>query len=223
MTEVRVAIVEDQDAVREGLALLIDAAEGYRCVGAYADAEAAIDEIGRDPPDVVLMDIGLPGMDGIEATRRLRGAAAGPQVMMLTVYEDESRIFESLRAGATGYVLKKTPPSELLDAIASLHRGGSPMSSQIARRVVEVFHEPAPSAAATADLTDREREILELLVRGYRYREIGARLFITLDTVRTHIRHIYEKMQVRSRSQATARYLGLDEEGRSRPPGGPMT
>lgn len=130
------------------------------------------------------------------------------QIMMLTVYDDETRIFDSLRAGATGYVLKKTPPAALLDAITVLHEGGSPMSSEIARRVVEVFHAPPERTDPTVELTGREREILELLSRGFRYREIGERLFISLDTVRTHIRHIYQKMQVRSRTEATARYLG---------------
>jgi DNA-binding NarL/FixJ family response regulator len=128
---------------------------------------------------------------------------------MLTVYEDDARIFESLRAGATGYVLKKTPSDTLLEWIGVMHRGGSPISSQIARRVIETFHSPVRVADPTAELTPREREILELLVRGYRYREIGDRLFISLDTVRTHVRHIYEKMQVRSRAEAAARYHGM--------------
>jgi DNA-binding NarL/FixJ family response regulator len=130
---------------------------------------------------------------------------------MLTVYEDEARIFESLRAGATGYVLKKTPPDKLLEWIGVLHRGGSPISSQIARRVIETFHRPPPQPDSTADLTPREHEILELLVRGFRYNEIGEQLFISLDTVRTHVRHIYEKMHVRSRAEAAARYHGLRE------------
>jgi DNA-binding NarL/FixJ family response regulator len=207
--EIRVAIVEDQDEVREGLAYLVDSAEGFHCAGAYADAETALDELDRSAPDVVLMDIGLPRMDGIEATRRVRERRPATQVMMLTVYEDEGRIFDSLRAGATGYVLKKTPPAQLLEWIGVLHGGGSPISSQIARRVIEVFHHPTPATDATADLTPREREILELLVRGYRYAEIGEQLFISLDTVRTHVRHVYEKMQVRSRAEAAARYHGL--------------
>jgi DNA-binding NarL/FixJ family response regulator len=208
---IRVAVVEDQDEVREGLALLVRTSPGFTCVGAFGDAEGVLDQLPRLHPDVLLMDIGLPGMDGIEATRRIRDAHPDVQVMMLTVYEDEARIFRSLRAGATGYVLKTTPPRQLLDSITTLHRGGSPMSSSIARRVVEEFQRPAPSEESTAALTPREREILELVVRGYRYREIGKELFISLDTVRTHIRHIYEKMHVRSRGEAVARYTGLDE------------
>jgi DNA-binding NarL/FixJ family response regulator len=206
--DVRVAIVEDQDEVRDGLAYLVDAAEGFLCAGAFADAETAIAALDACAPDVVLMDIGLPRMSGIEATRLIRSRRPLTQVMMLTVYEDEARIFDSLRAGATGYVLKKTPPEQLLEWIRVLHRGGSPISSQIARRVIEVFHRPAAEPDPTADLTPREREILELLVRGYRYGEIAEQLFISLDTVRTHIRHIYEKMQVRSRAEAAARYHG---------------
>lgn len=206
--EIRVAIVEDRDDVRQGLAFLVEGAEGFRCTGAYADAESALAELERAEPDVVLMDIGLPGMSGIDAVPLIRERKPRTQVMMLTVYEDESRVFDSLRAGATGYVLKKTPPAQLLEWIAVLHQGGSPMSSQIARRVVEVFQRAPARPDPTSELTAREREILELLVRGFRYREIGKQLFISLDTVRTHIRHIYEKMQVRSRTEATARYLG---------------
>jgi DNA-binding NarL/FixJ family response regulator len=207
--EIRVAIVEDREDVRDGLAFLIDSADGFRCAGAFSDAETAIEQIDTAAPDVILMDIGLPGMDGIEATRLIRQKRPATQVMMLTVYEDDARIFESLRAGATGYVLKKTPSDTLLEWIGVMHRGGSPISSQIARRVIETFHSPVRVADPTAELTPREREILELLVRGYRYREIGDRLFISLDTVRTHVRHIYEKMQVRSRAEAAARYHGM--------------
>jgi DNA-binding NarL/FixJ family response regulator len=203
---IRVVIIEDQDEIRRGLAYLIGASPGFTAVGEFADAESALARLDALTPDVVLMDIGLPGMSGIEAVKLIRTRRPATQVMMLTVYEDESRIFESLRAGATGYVLKTTPPARLLDAISALHQGGSPMSSQIARRVVEMFHQSGADDPA-GTLTTREREILELLVRGYRYREIGERLGIMLDTVRTHIRHIYEKMQVRSRTEATARYL----------------
>jgi DNA-binding NarL/FixJ family response regulator len=193
--------------VRRGLVTLVTGADGFAAVSDHGDAESALTVLPRIAPDVVLMDIGLPGMDGIEATMRIRDTHPSVQVMMLTVYADDARIFESLRAGANGYVLKTTPAAALLDAIASVHAGGSPMSSTIARRVVGFFHEAPHAPDPTAELTPRERDILALLVEGFRYREIGAQLGIALDTVRTHIRHIYEKMQVRSRTEATARYL----------------
>lgn len=206
---IRVVVVEDLGDVRRGLVALIASADGFCTVGDFGDAEAALGALTVLRPDVVLMDIGLPGMSGIDAARKIRAAYPAVQVMMLTVYEDENRIFESLRAGATGYVLKTTPAERLLAAIASLHAGGSPMSSSIARRVVGFFHQAGGERTAdpAADLTAREREILDLLVQGFRYREIGDTLGISLDTVRTHIRHIYEKMQVRSRTEATARVL----------------
>jgi len=210
---ITVAIVEDVPEVRRGLVSLVGAAPGFLCAGEYGDAESALAAFARQRPDVVLMDIGLPGISGIEAARRIRESHPTVQVMMLTVYEDESRIFESLRAGATGYVLKTMPADRLLEAIASVKAGGSPMSSSIARRVVGFFHHSGRATDPAADLTGREREILDLLVEGFRYREIGERLGISLDTVRTHIRHIYEKMQVRSRTEATVRYLRWEGRG----------
>lgn len=210
---IRVAIVEDRAEVREGLAALIGASEGFVCLARFGDAESflagvASDSGDRPELDVALMDIGLPGMDGIEAVRRLRRARPDVQAMMLTVYEDDDHVFEALRSGATGYVLKTTPPADLLDALRSLHAGGSPMSSGIARRVVEAFHRGPVVAEDEAPLTPREAEILDLLVQGFRYREIAERLFISLDTVRTHVRHVYEKMHVRSRAEAAAKVLG---------------
>lgn len=206
---IRVAIIEDRTDAREGLRYLIDLSAGCRVFGAYGAAEQALDAFEAAQPDVVLMDIELPGIDGIEATRRIRSDFPHVQVMMLTVYEDDERIFRSLEAGATGYVLKKTPPAQLVRDIATVHAGGSPMTSGIARRVVQTFHAP-PTAAPESPLdtlTPREEEILALLAEGHRYREIGEKLFISLDTVRTHIRHIYEKLQVRSRTEAAVTYL----------------
>jgi DNA-binding NarL/FixJ family response regulator len=205
---ITVAIVEDRTDVREGLGALVDASEGFVCSGAFGDAEAFLRALGREPLDVVLMDIGLPGMSGIEAVRVLHTRRPDVQAMMLTVFEDDDHVFEALRSGATGYVLKTTPPGELLDAIVQLHAGGSPMSSGIARRVVEAFHRPPLVSRGEDPLTPREQEILALLVQGYRYREIADRLFISIDTVRTHVRHVYEKMHVRSRAEATVKYLG---------------
>lgn len=207
-TPIQIAIIEDRTEIREGLATLIDASEGFRCVGTFDAAEPVVEHAASLTAEVVLMDIGLPGMDGVEATHRLKTARPDVQVMMLTVYEDDDHVFGALQAGATGYVLKKMPPAQLLAHIRMLAEGGSPMSSQIARRVVETFHRPARSAADEADLTSREREVLALLVQGHRYREIAEALHISLDTVRTHIRHIYEKMHVRSRTEATLKYLG---------------
>ena len=203
---IRVAIVEDRTEVRQGLGYLIDGSDGFTCVGLFGDAESALEALSPETVDVVLMDIGLPGMKGTEAVKHLAGP--GVQVMMLTVYEDDDYVFTSLQNGATGYVLKTTPPAELLRSITSLAAGGSPMSSGIARRVVETFHRGPLVAEEEEPLTPREREILELLVQGFRYREIAERLFISIDTVRTHIRHVYEKMHVRSRAEATLKYLG---------------
>ncbi len=205
---IRVAIVEDRVEVRQGLGYLIDASEGFVCVGTYEDAESALAVLSGENVDVVLMDIGLPGMLGTEAVKRLRADHPSIQVMMLTVYEDDDHVFASLQNGASGYVLKTTPPAELLDAITRIHAGGSPMSSGIARRVVETFHRAPLTEADEEPLTEREEEILDLLAQGYRYREIAEQLFISIDTVRTHIRHIYEKMHVRSRAEATLKYLG---------------
>lgn len=205
---IKVAIVEDREDVRAGLAYLIDGSPGFDCVGAYESAEEAISGFKQADVNVVLMDIGLPGMNGIEAVRIIKEKWPHIQIMMLTVYEDDERMFKSLKAGATGYVLKKTPPARLLQNIQSLHEGGSPMSSQIARRLVESFHAPEQKPASEDEqLTPREEEILGLLAQGFRYKEIADQLFISLDTVRTHIRHIYEKMHVRSRTEATIKYL----------------
>ncbi|NND71122.1 MAG: response regulator transcription factor, partial [Rhodothermales bacterium] len=196
--EITVAIVEDRDDARQGLGYLINGSVGFRCTGMFDNAEEALKSLSAMTPDVILMDIGLPGMDGIEAVRQIKEKWPGIQLMMLTVYEDDERMFNSLKAGATGYVLKKTPPAQLLRNIRSLHEGGSPMSSQIARRLVESFHKPTPSQPSDEEeLTPREEEVLQLLAQGFRYQEIADQKFISLDTVRTHIRHIYENMHVR--------------------------
>lgn len=204
---INVAIVEDIDEIRFGLATLISGSPGFKCVGTYATAEEALAAIPRHRVDVVLMDIELPGMSGIECIRKLKAKMPDLQIMMLTVFEDEEKIFQSLRAGASSYLLKKTPPAKLLEAIEELHRGGSPMSAGVARKVVHAFQHQQDSPDETQNLSAREKEILSLLARGYRYKEIADALFISVETVRTHLHRIYEKLHVRSRTEATIRYL----------------
>ena len=197
-----IAIVEDEDDVREGLAMLINGSEGFRCVQTYSSAEKALPDIVKNKPDVVLMDINLPGISGIECTRQLKACQPGLPIMVLTVYDDDEKIFESLKAGACGYLLKKTPPAKILEAIVELYDGGSPMSSRIARKVVQTFQAIGASSEETENLSKREHDILFYLAKGYRYKEIAEALFISIETVRTHLRNIYDKLHVRSRSEA---------------------
>ena len=197
---INVAIVEDNPIIREGLTYLINTSPGFQCVGACATAESALEEIPRIQPDVVLMDIGLPGMSGIECIRQLKERSPKVQTMMLTVFEDAEKIFQSLAAGASGYLIKTTPPAKLLEAIQELHQGGSPMSNQIARRLVEFFQQPRSSFSAVNQLSDREQEVLSILAKGFLYREIAQALGISVDTVRTHIRSIYDKLHVHTRT-----------------------
>ncbi|HOW65250.1 MAG TPA: response regulator transcription factor [Candidatus Paceibacterota bacterium] len=199
---IKIAIVEDNRTVREGLAFLVGNSPGFECVGQWASGEEALDHAPKIKPNVVLMDIGLPGMSGIECITRLKEILPDTQVMMLTVFEDDDRVFQSLSAGATGYLLKKTHSAQILEAIADLHRGGAPMSSQIARRVVEAFKKSADPPSDVDALTPREKEILGYLANGFLYKEIAEMLGIRVDTVRTHIRNLYEKLQVRTRMQA---------------------
>ncbi|TAK67237.1 MAG: response regulator transcription factor [Bacteroidetes bacterium] len=204
---ITVAIVEDNKVIREGLSVLINGSDGFSCVATYPTAEAAIKNIDKDAPDIILMDIQLPGMSGIECVRKLKATNPSIQIMMQTIYEDDERIYDSLVSGASGYILKKTPPSKLLEAIQDLHNGGSPMSSQIARKVVQAFQKMNSVTNETENLSPRENEILSYLAKGYRYKEIADILFISIETVRTHLRNIYEKLQVRSRTEAVLKYL----------------
>lgn len=208
---IKVAIVEDDARFRESLAVLINGADGFRCVGAYPNAETALRELPRAWPDVLLMDINLPKMSGIECVQRLKEANRALQVIMVTVYMDSEQIFKSLKAGASGYLIKKTSPAKLLEAIAEVHAGGSPMSNQIARRVVQFFQEVEPNAAdETRNLSKRELEILGYLAKGYQYKEIAETLCISFQTVCAHVRHIYEKLHVRSRTEAVVKFLGRE-------------
>lgn len=202
---IRIMIVEDDTAVREGLRMLIDGSEGYSCTDACATAEEALTKIPLSNPQVVLMDINLPGMNGIECVVCIKNAWPEIQVMMLTVFDNTDEIFKSLSGGATGYLLKKTPPAKLLEAITELVNGGSPMSGEIARKVVTTFAQPANHRLSESNLTAREEEILSYLSKGYLYKEIAAELFISIETVRTHIRKIYQKLQVRTRTEALLR------------------
>jgi len=204
---ISIAIVEDIDVIRSGLVSLIESSDDYQCVGAYSNGEEALEGIPTVGADIVLMDINLPGISGIECIRRLKVTLPKLQIMMLTVFEDEEKIFESLRAGASSYMLKKTPPAKLLDALHDLRGGGSPMSSGIARKVVQAFQQMPNSSKETQNLSKREQEILSYLAKGYRYKEIADVLFISIETVRTHLRNIYEKLQVRSRTEAVLKYL----------------
>ena len=204
----RVALVEDDAHVRAGLRELIAASPGCSCVADFGTAEEALARLPALEVEVLLMDIQLPGMSGIECIRRIKADRPALQVMMLTVFEDHDRIFQSLAAGASGYLLKQTPADQLLEALRELQRGGSPMSTQIARRVVETFREPASTRDPGAGLSPRERDIVARLARGFLYKEIAAQLGISVETVRTHLHSIYEKLHVRSRTEAVMKLYG---------------
>jgi len=189
------------------LSVLISGSAGFQCVATYPTAENALKYLPAHKPDVVLMDIQLPGMSGIECVRDLKKLLPDLQIMMLTVYEDDDNVFKSILAGASGYVLKKTPPSELLEAISDLHNGGSPMSDRIARKVVQAFQQMGKSSRETENLTQRESEILSYVAKGFQDKEIAEKFFLSSETVRTHLRNIYKKLHVRSRTEATLKYL----------------
>jgi DNA-binding NarL/FixJ family response regulator len=201
-----VAIVEDDWAVRENLALLISKAPGFSCVATCESAEEALLRLPSLAPDVVLMDINLPGKDGISCVAALRDVLRKTQVIMLTIEEDSEKVFDSMKAGATGYLVKHVSPQEILEAVAEVHRGGAPMSSHIARKVVTAFRQPTVVVGEEANLTTREEEVLRLLAKGRRSKEIADELDVSMGTVNTHVRHIYEKLHVRSRAEAVARF-----------------
>ena len=207
---IKVAIVEDSRGTRESLAELLGRAPTLRCVGAHANGEEALRDIPVEQPDVVLMDINLPGMSGIECVSRIRERLPKTQVLMLTTYEEADLIFDSLRNGASGYLLKNMPPSELVQAVEQVHSGGAPMSMQIARKVVNHFRQIKQPTSEVEKLTKREHEILSLLAKGYLYKEIADQLGITLSTVRAHLHTIYEKLHVQSRTQAVVKFLGAE-------------
>ena len=210
---IAVSIVEDDAQARKILAGWISRASGFRLAGEWGDAESALGVLPEKQPNVVLMDINLPGMSGVEAVKKLKPLLPNTQFMMLTVYEDTDHIYNALAAGATGYLLKQTSREELLGAVDDVHRGGSPMTSNIARKVVQSFKQASTSVPPGEELSPREQEVLELLARGYLYKEIAERLNISVPTVNTYVRRMYEKLHVRSRAQAVAKYAHLTEAG----------
>jgi DNA-binding NarL/FixJ family response regulator len=210
---IRVAIVEDDPGVRAGLVSIVRRAARLQLAGSYDCAEAALKGIPEDLPDVLLADINLPGRSGIELVAELKGRFPRLLIMMITVYEDGDQIFASLQAGASGYLLKRSTPAEIVQATEQLHAGGSPMSPEIARKVVSFFHRSSTQPAELKQLTARELEILTELSQGYLYKEIADRLKIGLETVRTHVHHIYEKLHVQSRTEAVVKFLQQDGRG----------
>ena len=204
---IKVAIIEDRREIREGLAMLISGTEGFRCTGAYRSMEEALDKIGFDMPDVVLNDIGLPGMSGIDGIKLLKERHPDLFILMLTVYDDDDRIFDAMCAGASGYLLKKTPPARLLESLKEAVAGGAPMSPEVARRVISLFREIRPTERADYDLTPHESRLLKLFVDGHNYKTAAAELGVTVHTVSFHLRSIYDKLQVHSKSEAVAKAI----------------
>ncbi|MFN3407972.1 MAG: response regulator [Limisphaerales bacterium] len=216
---VKLSIVEDNTGFRESLVRMLNRVPGFKCLHAYDSAEAALQGIPADPPDVVLMDINLPGMNGVECVRQLHTLAPKVRVIMLTVHENTENIYNALKAGATGYLLKRTSPAKLLEAIQDVVDGGAPMSSAIARKVVASFQvaqaaPPTPTAGPVEGLSAREQEVLDLLAKGLLYKEISDQLGLGLGTIKTYVRRIYEKLHVQSRTEAVIKYLG--QEGKER-------
>jgi DNA-binding NarL/FixJ family response regulator len=205
--QIKVAIVDDDEGIRSSLAALIRRVPTLRLAGDFPDAESALREIPRNPPNVVLMDINLPGMNGVECVRQLKTLLPEAQVLMLTVYEDSDSLFNSLKAGASGYLLKRTASARLVEAIRDVYAGGSPMTPQLARRVVQFFAKPGDDTASVSRLTPGEKEFLEQLAKGYAYKEIADRMRISIDTVRSYVRTVYEKLHVHSRTEAVVKYL----------------
>ena len=205
--DITVSIVEDNHQLRGTLARVVSRADGFQCLSHYASAEEALKALPEVRPNVVLMDINLPGMNGVECVRQLKQILPNTQIVMLTAYEDTENIFNSLAAGASGYLLKRTSSAELLAALREVSQGGSPMTAHIARKVVQSFQKTGPSPQATENLSQREQEVLDCLAQGFLYKEIAEKLGISYETVHTYIRRIYEKLQVRTRTEAVAKFL----------------
>jgi DNA-binding NarL/FixJ family response regulator len=204
---IKVALVEDNKELREGLEQLIQATRGFSCVGAFGTGNLLLDNLEGISPDVILMDIGLPGISGVDCVKLVKEREPDINILMLTVYDDDQKIFASIFNGASGYLLKKTPPAKILEAIQEIHAGGAPMTGKIARKVLNMFHHTGSSLSHEIELSTREKEILQGLVEGLSYKMISEKYFISIDTVRTHIKHIYDKLHVHSKSQAVAKAL----------------
>lgn len=204
---IKVAIVEDNETLRHSLTRMLNQSESMQCVSATANLLNIVSELRKTSPDIVLMDIGLPNISGIEGVRIVKENFPDIQVLMFTVFDDDEKIFEAIKAGASGYLLKKSSPHEIIEAVYSLYQGGAPMSASIARRVVESFRDQTSQAKDDYQLTTRESEILHALVDGLSYKKIAEKFFISVSTVRTHIQHIYEKLHVNSKAQAVAKAL----------------
>lgn len=207
-TPIDIVIVDDDADMRRTLHAILQRQANMRCIGTFSSAEAALIDIPKLKPELVLMDINLPGMSGVECVRTLSQQMPGLLIVMLTVYDDDDDVFNSLAAGASGYLLKPVRAQALVEAIEEVYAGGAPMSIKIARRVVQAFKKPAQATNEVSDLTVREREVLDLLSKGFQSKEIGTELGMSYWTVETHVAHIYQKLHVRSRAQAVAKYLG---------------
>lgn len=205
----KVVVVEDNDSIREGLKILIDGTEGYSCVESFSDCESMLKKIVKLKPDVLLMDLGLPGMSGVEGIKKAKAFLPELTILVLTVYEENELVFDALCAGASGYLVKKTPPSKLLEAIKEAYEGGAPMSSHIARKVIDFFQKKKPVSPhkGVYTLTPREKEILTGLVEGHNFKFIADSLYISIETVRFHFRNIYKKLHVHSQSEAVAKAI----------------
>lgn len=204
---IKVAIIEDQRNIRDCLSFLVSGTEGFSCTGSYRTMEEALDKIPRAMPDIVLSDIGLPGMDGIKGVRILKERYPDLVVLMLSVYNDDERIFDAICAGATGYLLKKTQPARLIESLKEAVQGGAPMSPEVARRVMDIFREFHPSERVDYNLTPHETRLLKLFVQGHNYKTAAAELGLSVNTISFHVRNIYDKLQVHSRSEAVAKAL----------------
>lgn len=204
---ISVSIVDDEKKLCQSIASFLNSSSGFRCISMYGSAEAALKHLPSDLPDVVLMDINMAGINGIECVKRLKALIPDAQILMFTIYEDTEQIFKALAAGATGYLLKRREPEELLQALRDVHAGGSPMSNSIARKVVASFQKADQMGEKQNLLTSREQRVLDLLAKGLAYKQIGDEMGISINTIRTHLRHIYEKLHVQSRTEAVAKYL----------------